>query len=86
MLAVLFTVTLNLLVVRLGLTREEAFVAPRPLSAHTRQILAQAEGPLRIVCFLDRNHPLFRPWAAAQAVMTQIRKFAPTPGADATRS
>ena len=34
----------------------------------------------------ERNHPLFRPWAAAQAVMTQIRKFAPTPGADATRS
>lgn len=29
----------------------------------------------------DRDHPLFRPWAAAQAVITQIREHSPAPGA-----
>src|SRR5512143_1763179 len=29
----------------------------------------------------ERDHPLFRPWAAAQAVITQIRKHSPAPGA-----
>jgi hypothetical protein len=31
----------------------------------------------------ERDHPLFRPWAAAQAVITQIRQHSPAPGAGA---
>jgi len=34
----------------------------------------------------ERDHPLFRPWAAAQAVITQIREHSPAPAAEATRS
>jgi hypothetical protein len=60
-LAVLFAAALNLLVGRIGLVREEAFVAAHPLSGRTRQILARADGPLRVVCFLDRNSPLSGP-------------------------
>ncbi len=31
----------------------------------------------------ERDHPLFRPWAAAQAVITQIRLHSPAPGSGA---
>ncbi|HEX7589433.1 MAG TPA: hypothetical protein VF362_00455 [Demequinaceae bacterium] len=31
----------------------------------------------------ERDHPLFRPWAAAQAVISQIRQHSPSPGAGA---
>lgn len=59
--AVAFAVLLNLLVARVNVVREQSFATSRPVSARTREILAHAQGPLRVVCFLDRNHPLCRP-------------------------
>jgi hypothetical protein len=59
--AVALAVLVNLLAIRLNVTREEAFTVSRPVSARTREILARAQGPLRVTCFLDQRHPLFRP-------------------------
>ena len=61
LLAVGLTVLLNLLAVRLQVTREQAFAMTRPVSARTREILTHAQGSLRAVCFFDQKHPLFRP-------------------------
>ena len=63
LLAVALTVLLNLLAVRLHVTREQSFSAGRVLSPQTREILARAQGPVRVVCFLDPHHPAARPAA-----------------------
>jgi len=61
LLAVALTVLLNLLALHLNVTREQPFAVTHPLSARTREILAHAQGPLRVVCFFDQKHPVFRP-------------------------
>ena len=61
LLAVGLTVLLNLLALRLNVAREQAFAMTRPFSARTREILAHAQGPLRVVCFFDQKNPVFRP-------------------------
>ena len=61
LLAVGLTVLLNLLAIRLNVTREQARL--RPVSARTRQILAHTQGALCVVCFFDQKHPVFRPTA-----------------------
>ena len=61
LLAVGLTVLLNLLALRLNVTREHAFAETRPISARTREILVHAQGALRVVCFFDQKHPIFRP-------------------------
>lgn len=60
-LAVGLTVLLNLLAIRLNVTREQAFAMTRPVSVRTRQILAHAQSPLRVVCFFDQKNPVSRP-------------------------
>ena len=61
LLAVTLTVLLNLLAIRLNVTREQAFASTQPISARTREILAHGQGPLRVVCFFDQKHPASRP-------------------------
>ncbi|MEI6211021.1 MAG: Gldg family protein [bacterium] len=61
LLAIGLTVLLNLLALRLNVTREKAFAVTRPVSARTREILSHARGQLRVVCFLDQKHPAFLP-------------------------
>ncbi|MEI8242587.1 MAG: GldG family protein [bacterium] len=61
LLAVGLAVLVNLLALRLNVTREQAFAAARPVSARTREILSHAQGTLRVVCFFDQKHPAFRP-------------------------
>jgi hypothetical protein len=61
LLAVALTVLLNLLAMRLNVTREQAFAVTHPVSARTREILAHAQGPVHVVCFFDQKHPVFRP-------------------------
>ncbi len=61
LLAVGLTVLLNLLAIRLNVTREHAFAVARPVSARTREILAHAQGPVRVICFFEQKHPAFIP-------------------------
>ena len=59
--ALAFAVLFNLLVARVHIVREQGFTSVRSVSARTREILAHAQGPVRVTCFFDRNHPLCRP-------------------------
>jgi hypothetical protein len=61
LLAVGLTVLVNALVVRLNLRVDCASVSGRPLASQTRNILTHSVGPLRVICFLERKHPVFAP-------------------------
>ena len=61
LLAMLLTAALNLLAARINFTREHPFAPARPVSARTREILSHARGPMKVICFFDPHHPLFRP-------------------------
>lgn len=61
LLAAGLAILLNLLAIRLNVTREHTLAMTRPVSARTREILAHAQGPLRAVCFFDQKHPAAQP-------------------------
>ncbi len=61
LLAVGLAILVNMLVLRLDIWVESALVSPRPLSSQTRTILSHLEGPLRVICYLERQHPAFSP-------------------------
>lgn len=46
---------------RLNLTWEAPVVKVLQVSDRTRGILAETQGSLRVICFMDRRHPMFRP-------------------------
>ena len=46
---------------RLDLTWEVPVGKVMQVSAGTRDVLADTQGSIRISCFMDRRHPMFRP-------------------------
>ncbi len=56
---------LGALLVAVAYRFELAWEAPvsrlRLVSERTRDVLADTQGSIRIICFMDRNHPVFRP-------------------------
>ncbi len=46
---------------RLDLTWEVSVGTVRLVSDRTRDVLAETQGTIKVVCFMDRRHPLFRP-------------------------
>ena len=65
LLAIVLGGVLCVLVVALGyytaLTWEVNVGKVTQVSARTRDILADPQGSIRITCFMDRRHPIFRP-------------------------
>lgn len=61
LLAILLTTALNLLAARVNFTREHPLAPTRAVSDRTREILSHVQGSMRITCFFDPGHPLFRP-------------------------
>lgn len=65
MLAVFLAAVLSGLVIalayRLSLTWEVSVGSVRLVSDRTRDVLADTQGTIKIACFMDRRHPLFRP-------------------------
>lgn len=65
MLAVFLAAVLSCLVLalayRLNLTWEVSVGTVHLVSERTRDVLADTQGAIKIACFMDRRHPLFRP-------------------------
>lgn len=65
MLAIFLAAVLACLVValayRLNLTWEVSVGKVRLVSDRTRDVLADTQGTIKIACFMDRRHPMFRP-------------------------
>lgn len=67
LLAVVFGVVFSLLFVALAFRLNEVLTWEIPVnralrvSERTRGILAETQGAIRVTCFMDRRHPMFRP-------------------------
>jgi ABC-type uncharacterized transport system len=60
-LSVVFAVLLLALSARLDFSRELPVSGVRVLSERTRKVLAETQGSVKIYCFMERRHRMFRP-------------------------
>jgi hypothetical protein len=60
-LGAVFTFLLITLAYRLNFTWEVSVGKVRLVSERTRDVLADTQGAIKISCFMDRRHPMFRP-------------------------
>ncbi len=60
-LAGVLSVLVAVLAYRLNLTWEVSVGSVHLVSDRTRDVLADTQGTIKIACFMDRRHPLFRP-------------------------
>lgn len=77
-LAVLLGVVLCVLVVVLAYRADLSWEVPigsvRVVSERTRDVLAETQGTIRIVCFMERSHPVFRPLSRLLRGLQQASK------------
>jgi len=63
LLGVVFAAMIVLLAYRRELTFEFPIGGVRVVSERTRDILSETQGSIKVACFMDRRHPMFRPVA-----------------------